>query len=128
DLYDAVYGAMLQLLARFYVVTDESEEEAAALLRASVQVMRAALAPLGELLVRQPAGPSHPGRTAGPSFVVKTMHPLPNKTAAWLLLRERIEELRDYTQALANSRQDGEMLTPVITGLSLVGKTLSPAS
>ena len=125
DLFDAVYGAMLQFLARFYVTTEETEAEAAALLRASVQIMRGSVLPLGELLVRLPAGSTHPGRNAGPSFVVKTVHPLPNKSAAWTVLRERVQELQTYTQTLADARNAGSGLKPVLDGLGMVSKTLA---
>jgi hypothetical protein len=87
DLFDAAYGAMLQILARFFVTTEETDAEGAALLRASVLIMRNGVLPIGELLVRLPAGPAHPPFNAGPSFVVKTVHPLPNKHAAWIVGR-----------------------------------------
>jgi hypothetical protein len=125
DLFDAVYGAMLQLLARFYVTTEETDAESAALLRASVQIMRTAVLPLGELLVRLPAGGDFAGRNAGPSFVVKTVHPLPNKAAAWKVLRERIQELQDYTRMLGETRNATEALTPALNGLGMVAKTLA---
>ena len=107
DLFDAVYGAMLQLLARFFVMTEESEAEGDALCNAAIEVMVRVIVPLGELLAQLPAGPSHPGRTAGPSFVVRTLHPLPYKDAAWRLLRERFEELAVYTEELSTT--DGKL-------------------
>ena len=125
DLFDALYGAMLQLLARFFVTTEETEAEAAALLRASVQIMRGTIEPLGELLVRLPAGTSHSRHNAGPSFVVKTVHSLPHKQAAWTVLRERIQELGEYTRWLAASRGEEARLTPVADGLSRVVQTLA---
>jgi hypothetical protein len=124
DLFDAIYGAMLQLLARFFVTTEESQAEAVALLRASVQLMRGGIEPLGELLVRLPAGKDYPGLNAGPSFVVKTVHPLPHKQAAWTVLRERIQELGDYTRWLGAARSQEARLTPVADGLSTVAQTL----
>lgn len=101
DLFNEAYGAMLQILARFFTTTTETEEEAAALGDAAVILMVGTLLPLGELLTRLPAGIGQPGKTAGPSFVVHTMHPLPHKEAAWALIRERCAELRDYTLELA---------------------------
>jgi hypothetical protein len=101
DLFNEAYVAMLQLLARFFVMTEETEEEGDALCNAAIEVMVRGIVPLGELLARLPAGPSHPGRTAGPSFVVRTLHPLPYKEAAWRLLRERFGELADYTDSIA---------------------------
>jgi hypothetical protein len=127
DLFDAIYGAMLQLLARFFVTTEETEAEAVALLRASVQLMRGAIEPLGELLVRLPAGSLHAGYNAGPSFAVKTVHPLPYKQAAWTVLRERLQELIDYTRELAAARGGDARLTRVADGLTTVGGTLAGA-
>ncbi|MPZ49502.1 MAG: hypothetical protein GEU75_09430 [Dehalococcoidia bacterium] len=68
--------------------------------------MGQALGPIGDLLTRQPAGGSQPGSNAGPSFVLRTVHALPHKTAAWHLLCERFEELAGYTDELAS--QTGE--------------------
>jgi len=127
DLFDAVYGAMLQILARFFVTTEETDAEGAALLRASVLIMRGGVLPLGELLVRLPAGPAHPPFNAGPSFVVKTVHPLPNKRAAWIVLRERVQELADYTRWLASTHGAEPRLLASAEGLTRVAQTLSPA-
>jgi hypothetical protein len=102
DLFNEAYVAMLQLLARFFVTTEETDKEASILCDAAVDVMIGGLVPMGELLAQMPAGPSHPGATAGPSFVVRTLHPLPYKDAAWRLLRERFQELADYTDTLVS--------------------------
>lgn len=100
DLFNEAYVSMLHLLARFFVMTDETDEEADILSNTAIETMAGTLVPLGELLARLPAGPSYPGRTAGPSFVVRTLHPLPYKDAAWRLLRERFGELADHTEEL----------------------------
>lgn len=101
DLFNEAYVAMLQLLARFFVTTEETDDEANALCNAAIEAMVGCIVPLGELLSRLPAGPSNPGRNAGPSFVVRTLHALPYKDGAWLLLRERFLELEEYTDSLA---------------------------
>lgn len=100
DLFNEAYVSMLHLLARFFVMTDETEAEGDTLANTAIETMAGALMPLGEMLARMPAGPSHPGRTAGPSFVVRTLHPLPYKHAAWHLLRERFTELAEHTEEL----------------------------
>jgi hypothetical protein len=124
DLFNETYGAMLQILGRFFLITDESEDEANALCNASIDVMVKVLGPLGELLTRLPAGPSHPGRNAGPSFVVHTMHPLPHHGPAWRLLRERLEELADHTEAL-DARSGEIMLKPVGGALRKIEASLA---
>jgi hypothetical protein len=101
DLFNEAYVSMLQLLGRFFTTTEETEAEATALIDAAIEVMVGGLVPLGELLAQLPAGPGHPDHTAGPSFVVRTVHPLPYKGPAWALLRERFHELSTYTDQLA---------------------------
>jgi hypothetical protein len=111
DLFNEAYVAMLHLLARFFVTTDETDKEAGILADTAIDVMIGSLVPLGELLAQMPAGPSNPGRTAGPSFVVRVLHPLPYKDAAWKMLRERFNELSQYTEHLAARRSD---LAPLV--------------
>ena len=88
-------------------------------------VMGKALAPLGELLVRLPAGEGHPNRTAGPSFVVGTLHPMPYKESAWYVLQERFGELRDHADQLAASgNEQASALLPVRQSLDRVVRML----
>ena len=123
DFFDQCYGTMLQLMARFFLIGDENEEEAETLIATAVALMKNAVAPLGTALTLLPVGPSRPGRTAGPSFmVVRTIHSLPFRRPAWTLLRERVLELSAYA---------GEMSTrpraPSET-LRRVGHTLDAAA
>jgi hypothetical protein len=111
DLFNETYVALLNVFARMFVLTDETEEEANALVEVSIALMVEALLPLGELLCRLPAGPETPGRTAGPSFVVRTMHALPYKNAAWHLMNERFTELGKHAGDLA--RIGGEPVRPI---------------
>jgi hypothetical protein len=126
DIFNEVYTSMLNLLARYFVVSGETEQEAGLLMNVSMMVMGKALAPLGDMLVRLPAGSSHPGRTAGPSFVVGTLHPLPYKDSAWYLLHERFGELADYTTRLSASRPEAAALAPIGEALARVSKMLAP--
>jgi len=128
DLFNEAYGAMLQLLARFFVLTDEAEDEASALCDTAIEVMFGAIAPLGELLTRLPAGPSYPGLNAGPSFVVRTVHPLPYKSSAWRLLRERFQELEEYTNSLVAQGGVYEPLKRVSQTFSRAVSSLSSSS
>ena len=97
DFFDQCYGTMLQLMARFFLIGDEHEGEAETLIATAVALMKGAVEPLGTALTLLPVGPSRPGRTAGPSFmVVRTIHALPFRPAAWALLRERLLELSAY--------------------------------
>lgn len=127
DLFNETYGAMLQLLARFFVTTTETDAEAGALGDASIEAMIGGLQPLGELLTRLPAGTSHPGLTAGPSFVVHTLHPLPHKEAAWHLLRERFGELRDYARRISGHHGGDPALEASAASMDRIVGLLTPA-
>ncbi len=109
DLFNECYTSFLLVLGRFFALTDESEEEATALAEASFWLMKQAILPLGGMLVRLPAGAPFPDRTCGPSFVVRTMHVLPYKNAAWRLLKERFEELAVYTDRLAKEHSGSSL-------------------
>jgi hypothetical protein len=127
DLFNETYAAMLNLLGRFFVESDETDEEAALLSRASIQVMLGALTPLGELLTRLPVGGQYDGYTAGPSFVLRTLHPLPYKTSARKLLRERFDELGAYSDRLGASVESeiGMQLKVVARSLAGVAHSLA---
>ena len=80
---------------------------------------------LGEVLVRLPAGGRHPGMHAGPSFVVGTLHPLPFKSAAWYVMKERFGELKDYTdQLVADNSEVSQRLKPVASTLGRISRLL----
>ena len=69
---------------------------------AAVEVMWAAIRPLGELLTRLPAGPGSPGHTAGPGFRLDGWTPVTaHRTAAWAVLAERLAELAAAADRLA---------------------------
>ncbi len=124
DLFNEVYVAMLNLLGRFFVTTEETEREAAVLGDAAIEMMTGAIRPLGELLARLPADDGHSGMNAGPSFVVRTLHALPHKTSAWHLMRERAGELRDYTGGLAEKGRETKALEQVQASLGRIVRML----
>ena len=101
DLFNACYGAMLQLLYRFFQHTEETDEELEMLGQTSVLMMLQVIRPLGELLTRLPVGPRAPGWTAGPSFMLTSATPVtPHKPAAWSILGERLRELAEVCGGL----------------------------
>ena len=126
DFFDQCYGTMLQLMARFFLVGDESEGEAEILMETALGLMKGVVDPLGRALTDLRAGSSHPGRTAGPSFtVIRTIHPLPFRHAAWALLRERLIELSAYGKELsANPHSPTETLTRVRHALDAAAHAL----
>jgi hypothetical protein len=51
---------------------------------------------------------------------------LPNKQAAWIVLRERVQELADYTRWLAGTRGDEPRLLTAAEALTRIVQTLTP--
>ena len=66
DLLNASYEVALQVLARYFNHTDESDAQLATLADVAVFLMEEVISPLGELVARLPIGSDHPGMTAGP--------------------------------------------------------------
>jgi hypothetical protein len=118
-VFDSAYEVLVQMLGRLFASAGESEAELRLLRETTVMLMTRVMTPLGELLTRLPAGPSHPGLTAGPSFTFsRGLHMPPHKVAAWRLWRERLAELSAYCSLL-------ETFGGAPTGLSRVSETLA---
>lgn len=118
DLFNAVYELMLMVLARYFAHTEETDDELRALGDVGVDLMFVGIKPIGEALTRLPAGPSHPGRTAGPSFQLdRHLHVLPHKEAAWAIFRERTEEIAKFAERHAGHESIGEVLVGVAEGM-----------
>jgi hypothetical protein len=95
DLLNAVYEVLLQVLARYFAHTDETEDQLGVLADVSIGLMRMVVKPLGGLVTRLPVGPEHPGRTAGPMFELFYGADLllPHRRAAWTVMEERLRVL-----------------------------------
>jgi hypothetical protein len=91
ELFNLGYETLLWLLTRFFTHTDETGEQLEALTGSAFALMGGVLAPLGRTLTRLPAGPGHPGRTAGPTFEMyyQMGNFIPSRGAAWALMSER---------------------------------------
>lgn len=101
DLCNGAYALMVQLLARFFAHHDETDDQLRALVDGSIMLMVAVIRPLGELLTKLPAGPSYPGRNAGPSFeFYRSLNMPPHRRAAWILFEERLLELAAFADDL----------------------------
>jgi len=98
ELFNLGYEMLLQLLTRFFTHTDETDEQLDALIETAFALMGDVLAPLGRALTRLPAGPEHPGRTAGPTFEMyyQMGNFIPARGAAWALLSERAAVLAGH--------------------------------
>jgi hypothetical protein len=128
DLSNAAYAVMLQVLARSFAHTNETDQELQTLADVSVGAMFRLLAPLGRLLTRLPAGPGHPGRTAGMSFeLYRSLHLLPHRRAAWALLHERLGRLGAHADRLAGDADEpahAEVLAGVAGGFAALSEQL----
>lgn len=91
ELFNLGYEVLLQVLTRFFTHTDETDEQLGLLVESAFSLMAGVLRPLGDALTRLPAGPDHPGRTAGPVFEMyyQMGNFVPWRDAAWALLSER---------------------------------------
>jgi Ferritin-like len=91
EVFSLGYEVLLQVLNRFFTHTDETDEQLQTLVGAAFRLMAGVLRPLGRTLPRLPAGPGHPGRTAGPTFEMYYQFGnfIPWREPAWALLSER---------------------------------------
>lgn len=102
DLFNTAYDTMLLMLLRFFGHSDETEDELQTLSRATLRLMASVLRPLGEALTKMPAGPEHPGKTAGAGFGYnRDVHLLPHKGSAWTFFAERLTQLVARATALS---------------------------
>ena len=91
ELFDLGYEVVVHTLTRFFTHNDETGEQLGILVDAAFGLMAGVLRPLATALTRLPAGPEHPGRTAGPTFEMyyQMGNVVPWREAAWALLAER---------------------------------------
>jgi len=105
DLLNAVYEVILQLLARHFAHTDETEDQLGVLARVAIGLMQNVVKPLGGLVTRLPVGPEHPGATAGPTFELfyGVDYLLPHRAAAWAVMEERMRVLAELATQCRNA-------------------------
>ena len=94
DLFNVVYEILLQTFERYFAHTEETDAQLAVLADMTLDLMFRGIKPLGDLITTLPAGPEHPGQTAGPSFELfyESDYLMPHREAAWTLLTERVDE------------------------------------
>ena len=103
DQCNALYDVMLQVLSRYYVHQGETPAELETLARTAKHLMNWVMRQLGPVLTALPIGPSHPGRTAGPTLEVArpAYFVLPHRQPAWKIIGERLGVLTESFVALA---------------------------
>ncbi|HLF77074.1 MAG TPA: hypothetical protein VJB57_06235, partial [Dehalococcoidia bacterium] len=97
--------------------------------QAAETLMLEIIVPLADALTKSPAGPSHPGKTAGISFRLSRGATIPtHKEAAWMVFRERLGELGAYCAFLQARDRAPMILTRVKTTLTKVAESLTSAT
>jgi len=97
ELFNASYEVLLQMLMRYFIHGEETEDELQTLSSTAVMTMFMIIKPLGQLLTTLPIGPDLPGKMAGPTFeIYRIGYVLPHHDAAWIILHERLLELAAY--------------------------------
>ena len=105
ELFNACYEVMLQILMRYFIHGEETEDELHTLSSMAVSTMFMVIKPLGQLLTTLPVGPDLPGKMAGPTFeIYQTAYILPHHDAAWIVLHERLLELAAYCGKLCDQQ------------------------
>ncbi len=129
NLFDGCYEILIQALGRLFAHGEESEDQLAQLSDITEGLMVDVIGPLGDALTQLPAGPSHSGLTAGPSFrFSRDVNTPPHRDAARALLVERFKELSAYCGFLETQGAIATVLTHVRRSLSRYADQLSNSS
>ena len=106
ELGNVAYEVLLQLLYRLLCHVDETDEQINTLAAVGVGLMFDVIEPLGDILTTLPVGPTHPGRTAGPTFELfyQPDYLLPHRRAAWHLMGEHLGEAADLAAPRGDNR------------------------
>ena len=128
DVFNVSYEVLLYCLGRFFGHGHETPEQIKVLADVAVGLMIQVIKPLGEKVTTMPAGPDHPGMTAGPSFEVfyRSGYMLPHTASSWVLLHERLVELQQFLDATLQQHPGLDDLVPVAGVLArLAGRMAS---
>ncbi len=103
DLANGLYEVTLQVLSRYYIHHGETAAEFDTLARTAKHLMNHVMRDLGPVLTALPAGPSHPGQTAGPTFDIARPASFvpPHQDAAWTIITERLDALAQACASLS---------------------------
>jgi Ferritin-like len=121
NLFNVGYEILLQVLARYFAHTEESDAQLDTLAEVTMAVMFRVIKPLGDLITTLPAGPDYRGWTAGPSFELfyESDYLLLHRESAWRLLAERLREAAAFCEHIPL-----DALTPLKDALGPVSAAL----
>jgi hypothetical protein len=124
DLANAIYGAMLSVLAQAFSI--ERAEEQRLFMRVSVELMEAS-ASVSTALARMPANPARPGANAGMTFAVpRNSAYRPLQSRAKLLFLERAEQLRASAQDVLSGTAAEKALRRLGNAIALLDGSAPP--
>jgi len=128
ELFNASYEVVLQLLLRYFMHGNETQDELQTLSSTAVNAMFMVIKPLGQLLTTLPIGPHLPGKMAGPTFeIYRTAYFLPDHDAAWIVLHERLLELAAYCGKLSGQQSAPQAdLQAIAANLRRLAAVLEP--
>ena len=129
DFATGMYEVTLQVLSRYYIHHGETAAEFDTLARTAKHLMNWVMRELGPVLTALPVGPSHPGRTAGPTFVIArpAIVLLPHQDAAWKIITERLDALKQACASLGQQAGLGA-LAPLAEKLQSMSQDISTHS
>ncbi len=105
NLFDGCYELLVQMLGRLFLHAEESEEEFVRLAHITEGLMVDIIDPLGTMLTALPAGPSYPGKNAGPGFRLSRAATVPaHRDSGWSVFHERMTELLNYCRFLQSQQ------------------------
>jgi len=129
DLFNVSYEILLQMLARFFGHTEETDDQLTTLSNAALALMLGAIKPLGDLVTTLPVSPSHPDLNAGPSFELfyESDYLMPQRAAAWALLEERLRDAAGLCRQVQERAPDAiaKQLAQVGAALTRVADSLA---
>ncbi len=129
SLFDGCYELLMQILSRLLMHTEETEKQLALLASISIDLMTDVIGPLGYALTAMPAGGSHPGKNAGPSFrFTRDGTAAPHQTSAWALFVERMNEMSSYCGILEIQGSTVPALARVKSSLAQYAKRMEEAA
>jgi CDGSH-type Zn-finger protein/truncated hemoglobin YjbI/ferredoxin len=128
DLFNVGQEILLQIFARYFTHTEETDPQLKALADATIRLMTGVLQPLANVITTLPAGPGHEGKTAGPSFELfyEADYLLPHREAAWTLLTERLATAASFCQSVGGDCGPAlaARLEPITSALQEIAQSL----